>query len=167
MAASTVMEINIRSARLEDLDRVIQLQSDSLKGLCAADYTPEQMMALVEGQAQYRGARELIWLAEQAEVLVGFAGLSVLDAQITAIYVSPQFARQGVGAQLLTAIEAAAIAKGYKSLWVFASLTAIPFYQAQGYQLTRQAGFWAETKVWIPCPRLEKNLQPLCLEKVS
>lgn len=161
------MEIDIRPARLEDLDRVIQLQADSLKRLCAADYSPEQIMALVEGQAQYRGAREFIWLAEQAEALVGFAGLSALDAQITAIYVSPQFARQSIGVQLLAVIETAAIARGYQNLWVFASLTAIPFYQAQGYQLTRQAGFWSETKVWIPCPRLEKSLRPLYLVERS
>lgn len=152
------MEIDIRPARLEDLDRVIQLQGNSLRGLCTADYSPDQMTALVEGQARYRGAREFIWLAERAEVLVGFAGLSALDAQVTAIYVAPQCARQRVGVQLLTFIEAAAIAKGYQSLWVFASLTAIPFYQAQGYHLTRQSGFWAETKVWIPCPKLEKTL---------
>ena len=160
------MDIDIRLAHVEDLNRIIELQTEAIAILCPKDYQPEQVEALVTGQAQYRGAHETIFLAEHQGDLVGFSALSTFSNQITAVYVHPKFARQGVGTKLLAELEGTAIAKGHKRLWVLSSLTGIPFYNSQGYEFKRQAGFWSETQVWIPCAHLEKCLVPLTeLEK--
>lgn len=154
------MDVNIRLARLEDRDRMIDLQTKAFRTLCSADYNPKQIQVLVEGQALWRGSNETVFLAEYKAELVGFSGLSTKQRQITAVYTHPQFARQGIGSQVLQALEVAAIEKGYRSLWVLSSLTAVGFYQAQGYKLIRKDGFWAEVGEWIPCFMLEKQLLP-------
>jgi putative acetyltransferase len=152
------MDVSIRLARPEDLDRVIELQTQSLKLLGSANYSPQQIQALVTGQAAWRGRDEVIFLAESAGELVGFSGLSTQNQQITAVYTHPQFARQGVGTQVLQALETAAIEKRYHSLWVISSLTAVNFYQARGYKLLRKTGFRAEGGEWIACFVLKKRL---------
>lgn len=152
------MDVDIRLARLEDLDRVIELQTQSLKILGSANYSPQQIQALVTGQAAWRGRDEVLFLAESAGQLVGFSGLSTQNQQITAVYTHPQFARQGVGTQVLQALETAAIEKRYRSLWVISSLTAVNFYQARGYKLLRKSGFRAEGGEWIDCFVLKKRL---------
>ena len=152
------MDVDIRLARPEDLDRVIELQTQSLKILGSANYSPQQIQALVTGQAAWRGRDEVLFLAESAGQLVGFSGLSTQNQQITAVYTHPQFARQGVGTQVLQALETAAIEKRYHSLWVISSLTAVNFYQARGYKLLRKTGFRAEGGEWIACFVLKKRL---------
>nr|WP_290223557.1 GNAT family N-acetyltransferase [Trichocoleus desertorum] len=152
------MDIQIRLARPEDLDRVIELQTQALEILSSTNYNAQQIQALVTGQAAWRGRDEVIFLAESAGELVGFSGLSTQRQQITAVYTHPQFARQGIGTQVLQALEAAAIEKGYRSLWVTSSLTAVDFYQARGYKLLRKTSFRAETGEWIDCFMLEKWL---------
>lgn len=152
------MNIQIRLARPEDLDRVIELQTQALEILSSTHYDAQQIQALVTGQAAWRGRDEVIFLAESAGELVGFSGLSTQRPQITAVYTHPQFARQGVGTQVLQALETAAIEKRYLSIWVISSLTATDFYQARGYKLLRKTGFWAETGEWIDCFMLEKRL---------
>jgi len=152
------MDIQIRLARPEDLDRVIELQTQALEILSSAHYNAQQIQALVTGQAAWRGRDETLFLAESAGELVGFSGLSTQRPQITAVYTHPQFARQGVGSQLLQALEAAAIEKRYLSVWVISSLTAVAFYQDRGYKLLRENGFRAEGGEWIACFVLEKQL---------
>jgi len=62
------------------------------------------------------------------------------------MFVHPDFVRQGIGRRLLTEIESVAIEKGYKTLNVMSSLSAVKFYQANGYELTYQSsiGLWIE-----------------------
>lgn len=152
------MDIQIRLARPEDLDRVIELQTQALEILSSANYNAQQIQALVTGQAAWRGRDEVIFLAEFAGELVGFSGLSTQRPQITAVYTHPQFARQGIGTQILQALEAAATEKRYPSIWVISSLTAVAFYQARGYKLLRKTGFRAEGGEWIDCVVLDKQL---------
>lgn len=54
-------------------------------------------------------------------------------AKIRAIFVHPRWARQGVGAALLAAAEAAAAAAGFTRLEMGATLTGAPLYRRAGY----------------------------------
>lgn len=55
-------------------------------------------------------------------------------AVIRAFYVHPDFARQGIGQQLLVASEAAAHAAGFRTLALVATLSGVAFYAACGYR---------------------------------
>lgn len=63
----------------------------------------------------------------------GFIDPEVAPAKIRAFFVAPEFARRGVGTLLLDACEAAAVAAGFKSSELMATLPGLPFYAARGY----------------------------------
>lgn len=58
----------------------------------------------------------------------------VAPAKIRAFFVAPEFARRGIGTLLLDACEAAAVAAGFRSAELMATLPGVPFYAARGYR---------------------------------
>lgn len=152
------MDIEIRLAKVEDRAEILQLQSSSLRVLASKDYGPEEIESLVRSQAKARFYSEVIFVAICQEKIVGFASLLIHKYQIGGVYVHPEFSRQGIGSRLLEVVENTAIEKGYKSLSVLSSLTAIDFYQKQGYQMHSHRYFWSEEKVSILSGILNKRL---------
>jgi GNAT superfamily N-acetyltransferase len=63
----------------------------------------------------------------------GYVDPAVAPAKIRAFFVAPEFARRGVGTVLLQACEDAAIAAGFTSAELMATLPGVPFYEARGY----------------------------------
>jgi GNAT superfamily N-acetyltransferase len=55
-------------------------------------------------------------------------------ARIRAFFVAPEFARRGLGTELLQACEAAALAAGFRRFELGATLAGIPLYARHGYQ---------------------------------
>jgi putative acetyltransferase len=153
------MEIRVRLGRSDELPELIELQSHALKTLCARDYDPQQIAALVSDQANGRKVMdELLFVADVDGQPIGFSALIKTQSQIGAVYVHPDWVRQGVGTKLVAAIEEAAMQRQIRKLRVLSSLTAVPFYRSQNYQSKRSAGFWTQSGVWIPCHLLEKQL---------
>ena len=54
-------------------------------------------------------------------------------AKVRAIFVHPDFARQGLGSLLLTAAENAARAAGFRRFEMGSTLTGVPLYRRKGY----------------------------------
>lgn len=65
--------------------------------------------------------------------IAGYAQLDPADGVVEAVYVDPDFARQGIGRALLAALEDEARRLGIDRLVLESSLNAVPFYAAQGY----------------------------------
>ena len=59
---------------------------------------------------------------------------SAVDAEVTGVYVHPVVARSGVGSSLLATLEARARETGVEMLGLTASVNAVPFYEARGYE---------------------------------
>jgi GNAT superfamily N-acetyltransferase len=55
-------------------------------------------------------------------------------AKIRAIFVDPNFARQGLGSLILARVEAAARAAGFKRYEMGSTLTGVPLYRLKGYR---------------------------------
>jgi len=155
------MDIEIRLAKSEDSEKILELQANSLRVLSSQDYNPRQIESLIRSQKSARFINEIIFVAECSKRLVGFASLLVHTPQIGAMFVHPDFVRQGIGTRLLTAIESAAIEKRYQAIYVLSSLSAVKFYQANGYEVIGKLGFWSENKNWIPCKNMHKQIIPL------
>lgn len=64
----------------------------------------------------------------------GLVDPKVAPAKIRAFFVASDFARRGVGTLLLEACEAAAVAAGFMSAELMATLPGVPFYAARGYR---------------------------------
>jgi GNAT superfamily N-acetyltransferase len=54
-------------------------------------------------------------------------------AKVRAIFVHPDFARRGLGSQILAHVEAAAAAAGFRRYEMGSTLTGVPLYRIKGY----------------------------------
>ena len=154
------MDIAIRLAKIEEKEKIIQLQTNSLQKIASKDYTTPQIASLVKQQALFRFNKEIVFVAVLAEKIVGFASIHVDKPEIYGLFVSPEFTGRGIGTILLQNIEKIAIQKKHKFIYVNSSLTAKKFYRKRGYQKIRASGFHSEGKIWIDCVLMKKRLMP-------
>lgn len=152
---------HLRPATPDDIPAIASLIRDSVRELQAPDYTPPQRegaLATVFTVDSQLIADRTYFLALAADgSLAGCGGWSyrkilfggdghlersepaLLDpavdaAKIRAIFVSPKFARQGVGTLLLEAAENAALAAGFRRFEMGSTLTGVPLYTLKGYR---------------------------------
>ncbi|HIK03707.1 MAG TPA: GNAT family N-acetyltransferase [Trichormus sp. M33_DOE_039] len=155
------MDVQIRLFKPEDLEHILKIQADSLRRL-SPSYSLTQIEALVNSQRSVRlYMNEIIVVAEYKHEIIGFASMLYRQSRISGIYVHPNFARQGIGTQILIALEKLAIQNKFKIIDVVSSLSAVKFYQENGYQIIGESGFYCQNNVWIDCVDLEKQLSPL------
>jgi putative acetyltransferase len=156
------MNVQIYLAKSEDLESILELQASSLKLLASKEYNARQIESLIRGQKTARSKyNEILFVAYFGSKLVGFASLLAYTPTIGAMFVHPDFTRLGIGTRLLETIENTAIEKNYRTIYVMSSLSAADFYRAMGYKKTHKSGFWSESKTWIPCVSMQKQLIPL------
>lgn len=150
--------ISIRVASARDRTSIAQLFKQSIQVVCAADYTPAQVQALLEHKQTYETNAwgNVVLVAECGETIVGFAAL--LWSFISAMYVHPQWLRQGIGKQLLNAIETEAASRRCRWLFVKASLTGEPFYRACGYEVIARSNVVASRGITVACIDMQKRL---------
>jgi putative acetyltransferase len=146
--------LSIRRARAGDGETIRRIHLASIRGLGGRAY-PEEV---VEAWAHDRDPEEYpideddtaVFLAEQAGSVVGFGWITyggdpdfraAVDGKIGAVYVHPSVARQGVGTTIYQALETRAREAGLESLGLWASLPAVPFYEAQGYERVREVEY--------------------------
>ncbi|XGV99771.1 MAG: GNAT family N-acetyltransferase [Leptolyngbya sp. BL-A-14] len=105
------------------------------------DWSPTPTPTRIERFECMLKASSGVWLvAKQVDQIVGFGVLVPAERLLRGLYVHPTAGRQGVGSQLLRALEEVAVRQGVSQLHVHAALNAIGFYQQRGYQgiATRQ-----------------------------
>jgi GNAT superfamily N-acetyltransferase len=148
----------IRLARLDERPSIERLIARSVRELCKHDYSPAQLDAAlgsafgVDSQLVEDGT---YFVVEEASSPIAAGGWSFrrtlfgadarperapepLDpafdaARIRAFFVAPEHARRGLGRQLLGRCEAAALAWGFQSAELAATLTGERLYRAMGY----------------------------------
>jgi GNAT superfamily N-acetyltransferase len=153
----------IRIAREDDIPALHTLIEASVRGLQANDYTPAQIegaLGTVLGLDTQLIRDQTYFLAEATNhdsnpVIAACGGWSkrktlfgadhgpsrepdLLDpatdaAKVRAIFVHPAFARRGLGSLILTHVEAAASAAGFRHFEMGSTLTGVPLYSLKGY----------------------------------
>jgi len=151
------MNLNIRLACPEEMEQVLDIQQQAIQMLCSQDYSPEQVDAIVQSQQAWRGQQERIYVAEKGNHLVGFIAFSPCNTEISGIYVHPDHTRQGIATQLLANFERRAMEDSQCTLKVMSSLTAVAFYESQGYISVQKTQMDA-LGVSVPCLRMEKSM---------
>jgi len=99
---------NIRRAEVRDAEIIRQLYQTSIRGLGSSDYTPEQIERWANRPLEAFAQdiqNTLVLLCEFQEHLVGFGQLDAKTAEIRALYVHPDYARQNIGSFLLMLLE--------------------------------------------------------------
>ena len=79
-------------------------------------------------------------------------------ARIRAFFVHPDFARRGIGKQIIAACEEAAAAAGFRRLELAATLSGEPLYLAVGYEMIERWEHSLPDNVTMPLVRMGKIL---------
>ena len=120
-----------------DLDAVIAVFQRSVREIAAADYNPAQIEAWSRVDHSAWAAPLLDrerWVARFGADIVGFVDLGG-DGHLVMLYAHPAHRRSGVARRLLRQVETTAIALGLNALRAEVSLTARPFFEAQGFHV--------------------------------
>ena len=129
--------ITLRPYQCDDAPALLALFRDTIRRVNSRDYSPAQIAAwapenidTVSWSERFDGL--YVPVAEEAGRVVGFAELEQ-DGHIDRVYVSADHQRRGIGQQLLAAVVAEARGAGIARLFTEASITARPFFEAQGF----------------------------------
>lgn len=149
----------LRLATLEDVPRLTELIAISARELGGRDYPPAQIEGALRGA--FGVDTQLIrdgtyFVVEVDGRLAGCGGWSrrktlfggdaradrdaadldpaVDAAKIRAFFIHPDFARRGIGSDLLDRCERAAVAEGFSRFEMMATLPGVRLYAARGYE---------------------------------
>lgn len=132
--------IRLRPYSSDDASETLALFLEAITVTAAADYSPEQIAAwarpgsrdLTDWDLQLRDRNTVV-----AVVLGEIAGFSDVgdDGYVDRMFVSPRFARRGVGRALLIELEERARHSGASRLYSNVSITARPLFERQGFRV--------------------------------
>ena len=138
----------IRRAELADARALADAHRDSIESIGPAFYEadvvrnwcahilPEMYVkAMAQGVVFYLALGDSGGVPDPEKQVLGFSSHQVEGGQHrTAVYVRGRAARRGIGSALFKAAEAHAVASGAHSIHVAASLAAVSFYKANGFE---------------------------------
>lgn len=178
------MAMTIRVATLADIPALEKLIPASVRGLSQTHYTPDQIEAALSeifGVDTQLISDGTYFVAEAAGKMIGCGGWSkrqtlfgsdvhkagagdaLLDpakdpARIRAFYVHPNWARRGIGKQLLRSCEDAARSAGFTRLELVATRPGQPLYAAMGYTAIEDTVLPMSNARSLPACRMSKQL---------
>jgi putative acetyltransferase len=158
----------VRRAALADVDAIAAAHLDSIRSI-GARYYPEVVVsdwgARIQGElyanAMDRGEVFFIAVGEAGDTreVLGFSSHRADGPEHrTAVYVRGTAGRRGIGSALFRSAEADAIGAGAASLHVDASLAAVEFYKANGFEEVGRGAhrLWSGRR--MPCVFMRKTL---------
>ena len=153
--------MKIKTAALEDCQKISTLLKNSFKKLNSKDYTSKQINAWIKFDTPKRIAEKINnkdlrnFLAIKNNKTVGFLSLSTQLGSLESLYINPENIGQGIGSELLEFAES--IIKSYdkKEVKLKASKTAINFYKKKGYKETENTFTKIEGEI-IPVTKMIK-----------
>jgi putative acetyltransferase len=156
------MSVTIRPARPDDAAAICAVHRASIVGICSACYTPHEIDTwaglLTPDKYGEPLQKQVMFVAEREDEIVGFSQLDADRALVLAVYVSPRAVGTGIGRALLQQLEAAAHQRGITRLVLDATLNAEAFYAHAGYQRLRMNEHRIGLGVALACVRMEKSL---------
>ena len=179
-----MLHLDHRLATFDDLPALNALMARSIENLQHGFLAPEQIRAShqVMGLDTQLVKDQTYFVIENEGRLVGCGGWSwratlfggddsvvareptTLDpktdaAKIRAMYVDPDFARQGIGSLIMALCEAAARDAGFARAEMMATLAGVPLYRAHGYAELEPVEAMTREGIVIPLIRMGKSLR--------
>ncbi|MGW8393250.1 GNAT family N-acetyltransferase [Pseudoduganella sp. HUAS MS19] len=150
--------ITVLPADCADIPILWQLRTRALRKQCAGHYAPDilRTWAAAPAPATYPAllAQGGGIKANIGSELAGYAILDLERNEVDAVFVDPQFAGQGVGKALLRALEQMAAQPA--ALHLYASLNAVPFYEAAGYRAMKSTQYQHPSGILLDCVFMER-----------
>lgn len=141
------MDATIREAAPDDAHAIRAVHNESIEGLAGEAYDRDVVAEWAHDRDpdEYPISSDNTYflVAERGASIVGFGWMKPdadeyfrepVDGEITAVYVHPSVAGEGLGSRLYGRLEAYARERDVSSLGLWASLNAVPFYDAMGFE---------------------------------
>lgn len=135
--------MKIREAIESDARQIVRIFHETVHTINARDYTQEQVdawspaMPDPEVWVRRRFGTRTTFVADEEGAIAGFGELES-DGHVDCLYCHRKRQRQGVGSAIMAEIEARARSLGVRRLFLEASITARPFFEARGFVVLRQ-----------------------------
>jgi putative acetyltransferase len=158
-------DFRIRQATASDADAIARTHRDSIETIGPHFYPVEIVRQWSSGLTpdRYRRAMEhgeVFFIAvDDHDTVLGFSTHRVDGSQHgTAVYVRGSAARRRVGSALYRLAEADAVSAGAESIVIDASLAAVEFYKAHGFEETGRGNHRLRSGCLMPCVFMRKTL---------
>ncbi|WP_126662456.1 GNAT family N-acetyltransferase [Haloterrigena salifodinae] len=169
----TFPRLSLREATSADAASIAAVHEASICVLGSDGYDDEQVQAWLSNVHPERYPLEqdgfrVVVADHEADGVVGFGLLDCEPAgrddpstgEIGAVYVHPDYARQGIGRAILETLESAARDAGLEALVLTASRNAVGFYERQGYAGVETVRLEMEDGVALACLEMRRQLVP-------
>lgn len=161
-------DFEVRRAGVGDVDAIAAAHLDSIQSIGPQYYTTDVVSdwgARVKGDLYVNAMRrgEVFYIAvgplDGEPAVLGFSSHGG-DGEVhhTGVYVRGKAARRGIGSALFRTAEAAAIAAGATSIEIDASLAAVEFYTANGFEEIGRGAHRLASGRPMPCVFMRKRL---------
>jgi N-acetylglutamate synthase-like GNAT family acetyltransferase len=171
-----------RNATMDDLPELRRLMNASIRKYIGAILDSSQVEASFEIMGVDTSLIEdmTYFVIERSHVIVGCGGWSrratlyggdhtrgrdarLLDpltepARVRAMYIHPEFGRQGIGSFLLTLCEAAARKEGFSNLELMSTVSGEALYLNRGYRIVERVQVSTSKGIEIPLIRMAKQI---------
>jgi putative acetyltransferase len=154
--------ITLRSYRPSDAPALLALFKETIRRVNRHDYSPEQIAAWASDDIdpirwveRFEGRFAVV--AEIDSAPVGFAELEA-NGHVDRVYVSAAHRGQGVGLRLMESVFNEARRIGLCRLYVEASITARPFFEARGFALLAEQTVVCRGIAMTNC-RMERRME--------
>lgn len=128
-----IMNIIIRKATAADALAIIETRLATTQSTEYPTSNNLSKMSKILAQQISIGQEIFIVATNHDDKILGYAAISLNAANLRALYVHPNFSRNGIGRLLLAQIEALALHSGVTTLDVDATLSAERFYTKNGF----------------------------------
>lgn len=134
--------LTLREFVASDAEACWRLFHRTVREVNVRDYTADQIAAWAPDDLDRdawtkRFEGHVAYVVELADTLVGFTDLAH-DGYLDRLFVSADHQRQGIATMLLAAVVAEARRRDLASIHTAASITAKPFFLAQGFVVTAE-----------------------------
>lgn len=153
----------IRAGTPADAGAISALHRRTILAVGREFYTQAEVENWAHGLVAWRYVRAMTERGESfllaidpSDAVIGFC--SYKDDEVRGLYVDPSAARSGIGGALLRRAEAAITASGQNLIWVRASRSGQPFYEAQGYRVVSEGDWKTRGGLEIAVARMEKAI---------
>lgn len=130
----------VREASEDDRGAIYEVHVAAVQGVTSSTYSDVELAiweaTLSPDMYSLDRPDGLFLVVERKSEIVGFVEASVTDPEIDKLYVDPRCQRNGVATLLVEEIEYRIRGHEESSLYVEASLNAVPFYESVGFEQT-------------------------------
>ena len=146
MQSQSKTNVTVRPAIETDAQSAVDVVRRSITELCVVDHRNDDqtLLAWLENKTEANFQR---WIkaesnycvvAELETAICGFAHINRLG-KVGLLYVTPEARFLGASKLMLQELEAEAVRRGLRQVYLHSSLTALSFYEARGYTQTAEA----------------------------